>query len=214
MKRKFLVFVVVLTIATICLPIAIQIAYDKPAVSQAWISKWGADAALSYVGSVLSAAGSIYLGYIAWRQTERIHKISQDKEAANTKRPFFIISGVYEDDVRKKPVSYKLNQYSVEFSTRREVYIVMRNIGDGPAVDFTPDQSLYSFGDILDIDKQQMCLSPNEEYIFKIMPPSKILTEKSKAYVFIYKNMLGFSYAQEIYISEIKFKRPSFKRRP
>ena len=57
-------------------PFIINVAFQKPALNDVFISKWGAGDALGFYGSIIAAIGTIVLGYVAVSQNRKAHDIN------------------------------------------------------------------------------------------------------------------------------------------
>lgn len=66
----------------IMLSIGIHIAF-KIHINNFFTAEWGAGDALNYVASILSAAGTIILGYIAYKQNDRLQNLENNNYIAN-----------------------------------------------------------------------------------------------------------------------------------
>lgn len=185
---------------SIIAPLFIHFLYSIPTINNWWSSKWSSDTALTYIGSVLSAIGTLYLGYVTLRQTEYINRMTLKNEKANTKRPFFIITGVYADMDKKTDVYHNGTSYSLAGPQVSCCYVLLKNIGDGPALNLTLDPRINSFGKprVIDENEGGLCLSPNEQLSICLVLPFSTDLEEEIHYTIQYENILGTRYRQYI----------------
>lgn len=83
MKNKQVISIGIgISAIAIVLSIGIHIAF-KIHINNFWAAEWGAGDALNYVASILSAAGTIILGYIAYKQNDRLQNLENNNYIAN-----------------------------------------------------------------------------------------------------------------------------------
>lgn len=164
---------------------------------------------LDTIVGATTGLGTIALSVFAYRQTrknEEDRKMWQREkdhfEAANTKRPFLIISGVEVGNDSIESDERGLFKRQITEINLTEIHIHIKNCGDGPAVKIRTTEDT-AFGIAPERMRHRRCLEPGASLLLTFKPRSSIGVEKKVEMK--YENMLGIKYVQtfQLGVSEI-----------
>lgn len=198
MDKKYTVhLVIIFLLLAFIVPVCINFMFQKDALYTIFAVSWEANDALAYFGSIISGCGTIFLGWIAILQTDQINKTALEKEKANTKRPFFIITEVASPSQKSTKLWGKgSNGFVYHYSSSQYAFIKIKNIGDGVANNLIINP--WGFGDIPKKDRPAFCLAPQHWCTIPIHLSAKTECEGTKYVTVIYENLLCYSYSQKI----------------
>ena len=196
LKKYWWVFLISLVAVLWIIPIIINAAFNTTAPFP-WLSvEWESKDALSYVGSALGGLGTIFLGLITLRQTDYIKKVESDKEAANTKRPFFVIKEVTFLKGDNDKWEHEQNGFVCTYRELKQTFIRIDNVGDGVANHLTFEPC--GMGEVPREWRPSHCISVNEYCFLPIyFYPEDGKKIEQNIEVF-YENLLGYAYSQKI----------------
>lgn len=190
-----------LALIVLSAPIWINALFNREAPFSFLRVEWCVTDALTYFGSVIMGLGTIFLGIITLDQAEKIDKLTTEKENANTKRPFFIIEGVFSSENEKIPWEHGDNGFTYSSSKRITPYVKITNVGDGVANNLTFPN--HGFGKMRDpkINLPAHCIPPGSSCFVRLFWSSDT---RVHSVTLKYQNLIGYTYSQEI---EYRFDR-------
>ena len=196
-KKYWWVALLSLVAVFVIVPVSIKVAFTTTAPFQ-WLSaEWEANDALSYVGSVLGGLGTIFLGIITVIQTDQIKKIESEKDAANTKRPFFVIEEVLFPEGDNDKWVHGRNGFTCTYTKRKQAYIKIVNMGDGVAINLTFEP--WGIGEIPKDWRPKFSISANQSCDVPVFLLAREDTDEQIQSVDVqYTNLLGYAYSQKI----------------
>lgn len=188
---------VILIIALIAIPFAINCAYMKGLTLEKPNTAFSASDLLSFYGAVLTCFGTSVLGLVAYKQTEIHYKSSKDSNTANTLCPYFVIEKVR---YRKNNIAeFEKNHFTVIGSNSAQALI--KNIGQGVACEVTYSRKKF-FGrkasPVVDVDDYinfSIPLNGTFDYPISVSDSYEDL-EKIYEEEIYYQNVLGYQYRQ------------------
>ncbi len=196
-KKYIVQLVIIFLLLAFIAPIFINYIFQKNALCSIFAVSWEANDALAYFGSIIGGSGTIFLGWITIQQTEQINRNALEKEKANTKRPFFIITEVVSS-IQKNSTLWGTgsNGFVYHYNSSHHAFIKIKNVGDGVANNLIINP--WGFGDIPKKNRPSFCLPPQHWCTIPIHLSAKVECEGTKFVTVIYENLLGYSYSQKI----------------
>jgi hypothetical protein len=176
------------------IPIIINVCFNT---TNKWFdAEWNANDALLYCGSAFSGLGTIFLGIITLIQTNRIKKIEEDRERANTKRPFFVIEDVTFSTNDPDKWGHGQNGFICTYEKPKYAYIKIVNVGDGVANNLVFEP--YGFGEIKRKDRPNLCVLQNWCSTIPVSLSAKGTESYTQNLTVFYENLLGYAFSQKI----------------
>ncbi|MCQ2470848.1 MAG: hypothetical protein MJ147_02305 [Clostridia bacterium] len=77
-SRKTWLFLLIVVLALFAFPLVINIAFKYNSGIKFFQAEWSSGDALGFYGSVIGTIGTVFLGYVAWKQNERLTKIEEN----------------------------------------------------------------------------------------------------------------------------------------
>ncbi|MBR2883680.1 MAG: hypothetical protein IKB93_02700 [Clostridia bacterium] len=203
-------FLIAVIIVCFLCPFAIRVSYDiLPEYLGAICFKTHITAGdmLSFCAAALSSIGTIFLGYVTFKQTEKLANQEDDREKADVKRPYFTIENVYTDSKCSDEFCWDGNMYRGS-AEKGKCYVVLRNYGEGPAVKTQFNNYSY-FGDGENLKRRCQTIGANSYFTIDIdisnivseyESKKKLNPEEPLTVEFTYQNILESEYSQSFEI--------------
>lgn len=115
MKKKQLIRIGVVTVATILIAIILAFALNvlfKVHTDGIFSAEWGAGDALNYTASIFGAVGTIILGYIAYRQNDRLQEMENNNYIANYSS-MVLMNNIYIKQDADIPVNWEIHSEQI-----------------------------------------------------------------------------------------------------
>ena len=153
---------------------------------------------LGFYGGFLAFVGTVILGALALRMDRK----SYDKDMANTKCPFFIITSVDKIHPIGKSVIYPLpiadRAYHDNIKSKDLFRINLKNIGDGPALNLVNKYENSKFAN----NNFPVLNNDDMNYYIEITygEMEKVANNENGVIPISYENIVGYRYIQNIEI--------------
>lgn len=181
---------IIVSIILLSMPILINIAFKFGAEYELYNIGFKKDEILAYYGVFLSGVVTIIVNKRLINQNYELHEGLYRANNINIKRPYFIVESVSIDGKEVKKNNSIFEEQEAPIKGR--VYIKLKNIGDGVAIDFE-EEGLGGIGRRKSkIPRSSIVLQEGENYIFSV-------ANGASGYI-QYKNMIGITYRQEVQI--------------
>lgn len=113
MKKKQLIWIGVATGATILIAIILSFVLNvlfKVHTDGIFSAEWEAGDALNYAASIFGAVGTIVLGYVAYKQNDRLQEMEKNNYISNFSSTI-VLNSIYSELVNKKPTRINMNEH-------------------------------------------------------------------------------------------------------
>ncbi len=145
MKKKQLIWIGVATCASILIAIILSFVLNvlfKVHSDGIFSAEWEAGDALNYAASIFGAVGTIVLGYVAYKQNDKLQKMEDNNYIANFSSTI-ILKSIYSELVKKKPTRIDPNEHC-------EQIIKEKNLQENkPYVDYKFTCKAKIIGDVI-----------------------------------------------------------------
>ena len=157
---------------------------------------------LTYITGMFGAIGTVFLGYVAYKQNEQITANSIRRENINTKRPFLIIKNVYVSGKDSKNWAYSQNSFSsYVINNKHFINIEFLNVGDGVANNLitSPTQGGLFVNGLGKKHREIQCIPPGQSAQMRIAVKIREECNGEENIVnIIYENIVGVGYTQKL----------------
>lgn len=188
---------VILIIVLVAIPFAINCAYMKGLTLEKPNTAFSASDLLSFYGAALTFFGTTFLGLVAYKQTEKHYKSSQDSNTANTLCPYFVIEKVRYK--KNNIAEFEKNHFTVIGSNSAQA--IIKNIGQGVACEVTySGKKLFGrkASPVVDVDDYiNFSIPLNGTFGYPITVGDRYENwDKVYKKEIYYQNVLGYQYRQ------------------
>ena len=155
---------------------------------------------LMYSASLFTVIATCTLGILTYWHSLKMDKENKKWKSANIKRPFLVIENVYDDPSHSNPFKHTHNKYclnkDVDSTVKEIIYIVIKNVGDGPAIN-------------IDIPSTYFSDDPSNKFYQNNLMAGEVITipfilafgSDKKTLNIYYNNLMGFNFSQEFSIN-------------
>ena len=115
MKKRQLIRIVVVTGATILIAIILAFVLNvlfKAHTDGIFSAEWGAGDALNYAASIFGAVGTIILGYVAYKQNDRLQEMENNNYIANYSS-MILMDSIYIKQQADIPVNWDIHSEQI-----------------------------------------------------------------------------------------------------
>ena len=123
MKKKQLIWIGVATCASILIAIILSFVLNvlfKVHSDGIFSAEWEAGDALNYAASMFGAVGTIVLGYVAYKQNDKLQKMEDNNYIANFSSTI-ILKSIYSELVNKKSTRIDPNEHCEQIIKEKDL---------------------------------------------------------------------------------------------
>lgn len=225
LKKKWLWIGAVIIIILVAIPFIINESYKA---EHGYITVWNGSDLLSFYGSVLGAAGTIVLGFVAYLQNIKLHKSQKEQENKKISIETFALFDFsnFTIEFYNRADSYKKKEvkcfdsgfngnvafwkyHSLENMDMIHMQCNIKNIGLYPAVDIyigdengkkIDDSNVLSSPSLDDANDKKYIVNGNVGTLIINVDINKLNSNKHLEYYLIFKNPFGCKYSQKVLV--------------